>query len=87
MFPVEEDVFQRISWNAPNTEGNHTNYNTEPNENVYLKSLKRIGKIFKFRKTNSERNISLRSRNTTSAWEDTISNGQKVEERVRRSSI
>ena len=64
MLPVDENVFQRVSW----TSANPNNADTQ-NKNVYSKSLKRIGKIFKIRNTRLERNKSSGSCSTKSAWE------------------
>ena len=64
MLPVDENVFQRVSW----TSANPNNADTQ-NRNVYSKSLKRIGKIFKIRNTRLERNKSSGSCSTKSAWE------------------
>ena len=64
MIPVEEDVFQRVSWNSADP------YNTDTeNRNVYFQSLKRIGNIFKITNTVSERNKSSRSWSSKPAWE------------------
>ena len=72
MLPVEDEVFKRVSWNAPNTHGNPLN--TALNKNVCLESLKkRIEKIFK--RTKSGKKRSGQSRNS-SAWEETMSDGE-----------
>ena len=65
MIPVEEDVFQRVSWNSADP----NNTDTTDNRNVYFKSLKRIGNIFKIKNTVSERNKSSRSWSSKPAWE------------------
>ena len=70
MLPVEENVFQRVSWNCANP--NNTDTEKLNNRNVYFKSLKRIGKIFKIKNTQSERNKSSRSCSTKPAWEGGI---------------
>ena len=70
MLPVEENVFQRVSWNCANP--NNTDTEKLNNRNVYFKSLKRIGKIFKIKNIQSERNKSSRSCNTKPAWEGGI---------------
>ena len=70
MIPVEENVFQRVSWNCANP--NNTDTEKLNNRNVYFKSLKRIGKIFKIKNIQSERNKSSRSCSTKPAWEGGI---------------
>ena len=67
MLPVEENVFQPVSWNCANPNNSETH-----NRNIYFKSLKRIGKIFKIKNTQSERNKSSRSCITKPAWEGGI---------------
>ena len=67
MIPVDEDVFQRVSWNCANP----TNTDTQ-NRNVYFKSLKRMSQLLKIKNTETERNKSSGSCSTKPAWEGGI---------------
>ena len=70
MLPVEEDVFQRVSWNCANPT-NNIDIDTQ-NRNVYFTFWRRIGKIFKIKNTESERNKSYRGCSIKPAWEGGI---------------
>ena len=67
MLPVDEDVFQQVSWNSANP-----NNTDRQNRNVYFEYLKRIGKIFKITNTQSEKKKSSGSCSTKPAWEKSI---------------
>ena len=75
MLTVEDDVFQRISWNVPQGERNLSHNPVD--SNVYMKSLRRIAEIFKIKRGNKP----VTSRSTASAWEEGISNREKATER------